>query len=108
MNRKIEANILHHACRHAAPLALWLKAKCRRVLHSSPISLFLLPLLLFLSCMVVGPPTYAQTFGCNPPMANDIVCENSKPGNPSSEWDVRGAGNDTIQGFATDISVNQG
>jgi hypothetical protein len=50
----------------------------------------------------------AQTFGCNPPMANDIVCENSKPGNPPSEWDVTGAGDLTIQGFATDISVNQG
>jgi hypothetical protein len=57
---------------------------------------------------LLTPPTNAQTFGCNPPMANDIVCENSKPGNPSSEWDVNGAGDLTIQGFATDISVNQG
>ena len=30
------------------------------------------------------------------------------PGNPSSEWDISGAGDSTIQGFATDISVNQG
>lgn len=53
---------------------------------------------------------HAQTFGCTPPMANDIACENSKPGNPSSEWDIGngGAGDLTIQGFATDISVNQG
>lgn len=52
----------------------------------------------------------AQTFGCSPAMANDIVCENSKPGNPSSEWDIStgDAGDPTIQGFATDISVNQG
>jgi len=50
----------------------------------------------------------AQTFGCTPAMANDIVCENSKPGNPSSDWDVTGGGDDTIQGFATSISVNQG
>src|SRR5208283_492830 len=50
----------------------------------------------------------AQTFGCTPAMANDIVCENSKPGNPSSDWDVEGGGDDTIQGFATSISVNQG
>jgi hypothetical protein len=52
----------------------------------------------------------AQTFGCSPAKANDIVCENSKPGNPSSQWDVStGDGGDpTIQGFATDISVNQG
>jgi WD40 repeat protein len=39
---------------------------------------------------------------------NPIVCENSKAGNPSSEWDVSGAGDSSIQGFATDISVNRG
>ena len=39
---------------------------------------------------------------------NPIVCENSKPGNPQSEWDVSGAGDPSIQGFATDISVNHG
>ena len=65
-------------------------------------------LLLFTVSLVVALPTQAQTFGCNPPMANDIVCENSKAGNPSSDWDVSGAGDLTIQGFATDISVNQG
>jgi hypothetical protein len=50
----------------------------------------------------------AQTFGCTPPMANDIVCENSKPGSDASNWDISGAGDSTIQGFATDISVSQG
>ena len=30
------------------------------------------------------------------------------PGNPSSEWDITGAGDPAIQGFATDISVNHG
>jgi hypothetical protein len=39
---------------------------------------------------------------------NPIVCENQKPGNPSSEWDVAGVGDTTIEGFATDISVNKG
>ncbi|HVJ09778.1 MAG TPA: N,N-dimethylformamidase beta subunit family domain-containing protein [Acidisarcina sp.] len=50
----------------------------------------------------------AQTFGCSPAMANDIVCENSKPGNPPSNWAISGAGDSTIQGFATDMSVAQG
>jgi Domain of unknown function (DUF4082)/Bacterial Ig domain len=52
----------------------------------------------------------AQTFGCSPAMANDIVCENSKTGTPASAWDIPSgdAGDSTIQGFATDISVNQG
>ena len=40
--------------------------------------------------------------------SNAITCENSKPGSPNSEWDVDGAGDDTIQGFGTDISVNAG
>ncbi|MDR7309239.1 hypothetical protein J2S40_000297 [Nocardioides luteus] len=39
---------------------------------------------------------------------NKIACENSKPGSPPSEWDIDGAGDDSIQGFATDISVNVG
>ena len=34
--------------------------------------------------------------------------ENQLPGTPQSVWDVSGAGDATIQGFATDISVNQG
>ena len=40
--------------------------------------------------------------------ASSIVSENSLPGNPQSEWDVNGIGDPTIQGFATDISVNHG
>ena len=40
--------------------------------------------------------------------STSIATENAKPGNPSSEWDVAGAGDETIQGFATDISVNRG
>ena len=39
---------------------------------------------------------------------NPITVENALPGNPASEWDVSGAGDPSIQGFATDISVDQG
>src|SRR3954471_18606357 len=39
---------------------------------------------------------------------NAIVNENQLPGNPSTEWDISGAGDLSIQGFATDISVNKG
>jgi hypothetical protein len=42
------------------------------------------------------------------PGSNPVVCENSLPGNPASEWDITGAGDSSIQGFATDISVNLG
>lgn len=40
--------------------------------------------------------------------SNPIVVENAQPGNPSSQWDISGAGDSSIQGFATDISVNKG
>ena len=41
---------------------------------------------------------------------NAIVTENKLAGNPSSEWDIANgtSGDPSIQGFATDISVNKG
>ncbi|HEY3053365.1 MAG TPA: Ig-like domain-containing protein, partial [Thermoanaerobaculia bacterium] len=46
---------------------------------------------------------------CTPPAnANKIVVENCLQGNPPSQWDIVGAGDPSIQGFATDISVNHG
>ena len=50
----------------------------------------------------------ADAAPCDPPITNPILCENSKPGNPPSEWDISGSGSADIQGFATDISVNKG
>src|SRR2546428_1732637 len=50
-----------------------------------------------------GSSPHAQSCGANP-----IVCENNLTGNPQSEWDISGAGDATLQGFATDISVNKG
>jgi len=42
------------------------------------------------------------------PAASIICTENLKPGNPSSEWDISGAGSSNIVGFATQMSVNKG
>ena len=42
---------------------------------------------------------------CDAP-PNEIVAENCLPGSPPSVWDVSGAGDPNIQGFATEISVN--
>src|ERR1700730_13805396 len=50
----------------------------------------------------------AQGAGCTPPSGNPIVCENQLAGTPDAVWDVNGSGDDTIQGFSTDISVNRG
>jgi N,N-dimethylformamidase beta subunit-like, C-terminal/Bacterial Ig domain len=40
--------------------------------------------------------------------ANRIVAENCRPGNPATEWDINSGGDPTIQGFATEMSVNHG
>src|SRR6476620_8687710 len=39
---------------------------------------------------------------------NAVACENSKPGDDPSLWDIDGAGDTTIQGFATTTSVAPG
>ena len=56
----------------------------------------------------MGPTAPAAAAPCDQPIANEIACENTKPGNPASEWDVSGSGSAAIQGYATSIGVNQG
>jgi len=51
-------------------------------------------------------PAQAAT-GCAA-AANPITCENALTGTAASVWDIDGAGDDSIQGFSTDISVNVG
>ena len=69
---------------------------------------FLLALALGLALLVVPEPPPSVAAPCDPPVVNEIACENTKPGNPSSEWSISGSGSASIQGFATDISVNRG
>ncbi|PYR63826.1 MAG: hypothetical protein DMF88_24480, partial [Acidobacteria bacterium] len=52
-----------------------------------------------------APPPAPGPSDCSAP-ANAIVAENCLPGNTG--WDVTGAGDSDILGFATDISVNRG
>ena len=51
---------------------------------------------------------HAAADPCATPVTNPVACENSKPGTPTSDWEVAGAGDPTIQGFATKMSVNLG
>ncbi len=51
--------------------------------------------------------TTEATSACAAP-ANAVVAENCLTGNPPSEWEVAGAGDSSIQGYATQISVNRG
>ena len=41
-------------------------------------------------------------------LPNPIAAENCLRGNPASEWDITGSGDSSIQGFATQMSVNKG
>jgi hypothetical protein len=59
-----------------------------------------------LAAVNVSPATAAGP--CGPPVVSVIACENLKPGDPPSDWQVNGAGDETIQGFATQMSVNVG
>ena len=40
--------------------------------------------------------------------ANPVACENAKPGTDPAVWNISGAGDQSIQGFGTDISVENG
>ena len=62
--------------------------------------------LILMMCLGCALRAHSQ---CGSP-ANAIVAENCLTGSPSSEWDVgeNSSGDSTIQGFGTDISVNQG
>jgi N,N-dimethylformamidase beta subunit-like protein/uncharacterized protein DUF4082/purple acid phosphatase-like protein len=57
-----------------------------------------------LAILASGGSAQAQT-GC-PPALNPVACENTLPGNTG--WNITGSGDTTIQGYATDISVNVG
>lgn len=57
--------------------------------------------------VVVSPAASATASPCGPG-GNPVACENSKPGNDPAEWDVAGAGDPGVQGFATQMSVNIG
>jgi hypothetical protein len=57
------------------------------------------------SNQVIAAPLAAPP--CDTPV-NSIVAENCLAGNPYTEWDISGAGDLSIQGYATDISVNRG
>src|SRR5437762_12933532 len=53
-----------------------------------------------------GTPTPTPT--STPCGTNVIARENTPPGDPPSDWQVNGAGDPSIQGFATQISLTPG
>lgn len=75
-----------------------LRSACREGVAAITSALLVLGLMVF----VAAPASAATCTG------NEIVCENQLPGTPQSVWDIEGAGDDSIQGFATQMSVNRG
>jgi hypothetical protein len=53
-------------------------------------------------------PAVSRAAACDPPVTNPIACENTKPGADPSTWEIDGAGDPSIQGYATQMSVNKG
>ncbi len=63
---------------------------------------------MFLPAILLPVSPAAAAGPCGPPVASVIACENTLAGDPASDWQVTGAGDSTIQGFATSMSVNVG
>ena len=59
---------------------------------------------------VGAPGARAAVDACAAPVRSAVACENTRAGNPASEWDLRtrGAGDPSLQGFAAQISVVPG
>lgn len=55
--------------------------------------------------LTVALPSTALAAEC---AANEVVCENQLAGTPESVWNIDGAGDESIQGFATQMSVPRG
>ncbi len=53
-------------------------------------------------------PSAARAAACDAPIANPVACENTKPGTPRSDWEISGYGDESLQGFATQMSVQKG
>jgi len=53
-------------------------------------------------------PTTSLAAPCDAPVVSPVACENTKAGTPPDDWEINGAGDDTLQGYATQMSVNKG
>ena len=76
-----------------------------------PRRLWLLAIAILTAAVVLGAPSVsraADAFSSCPAGANQIACENALPGDPETDWQIDGTGDPSIQGFATQMSVNVG
>jgi hypothetical protein len=75
---------------------------------AAPVLRLLIALVLAVLPLASPMANVAHAAPCDAPITNPVACENTKPGNPSSQWDISGSGDPSIQGFASDISYNRG
>src|SRR3954469_7573426 len=61
----------------------------------------------FVTAIAIAPAT-SNAAVCTPPVVNQVACENSKPGTDPDTWQIAGAGDLTLQGFSTSMSVDRG
>jgi hypothetical protein len=59
-------------------------------------------------CVLAIAPATSRADACTPPVSSPVACENTKPGADRSTWWVDGSGDESIQGFATAMSVQPG
>src|SRR5262249_52424097 len=71
-------------------------------------SLLVLIALVISSTALSGVTNAGAVDPCSFATVNPVPCENTQPGTPQSVWNVGGAGDPGIQGFATDISYAVG
>lgn len=75
---------------------------------AAPVLRLLIALVLAVLPLASPMANVAHAAPCDAPITNPVACENTKPGNPSSQWDISGSGDPSLQGFASDISYNRG
>jgi hypothetical protein len=53
-------------------------------------------------------PAASRADACTAPVTNPVACENTKAGADMDSWQIDGAGDPALQGFATQMSVTPG
>ncbi len=71
-----------------------------------PVSVLLVAIAIGIASPTAG--TAASPDPCTPPVTNKVACENTKEGLEPDQWQIDGIGDPSIQGYATEMSVNLG
>ena len=77
--------------------------------HSNPQRLYLgLTAVVLALLALAAAPQSSFAAPCDAPVTNPVLCENSKTGSDPSTWQIDKAGDASLQGYATSMSVNKG